>query len=135
MDNIAWKPEYELGIKEIDAQHIKLVAILNTLIDAMRSGKGRQIAGDILKDLVSYMDTHFKTEEVYFEKFNYAETIAHVAEHEKLRTRVLELVADLDKNKLLISGELLRFLTTWLDGHIRRTDRKYITCFKENGLL
>ncbi len=134
MDDMQWRTEYSLGIPEIDNQHRKLISLLNNLLDAMRKGKGREIALATLKDLVAYTDSHFKTEEAYFEKFHYSDTTAHRQEHDALRKKALQLLEGQESGKLGISTEILHFLTEWIDTHILKTDKKYISLFKDNGL-
>jgi hemerythrin len=51
---ITWSDEYQLGIKEIDAQHQKLVAMINTLHNAMKEGRGKDVIQPILNELLAY---------------------------------------------------------------------------------
>jgi len=69
MSIIQWDESLSVKVKEIDAQHQKLINLLNELFDAMRVGKGNQILGGILHGLLTYTQTHFKNEEMYFDKF------------------------------------------------------------------
>ena len=78
---IDWDDSFSVKVKEIDAQHKRLVDMLNELYDAMRQGKGKEVLGKIIGGLIEYTDVHFKTEEKYFDKFGYPETEAHKKEH------------------------------------------------------
>jgi hemerythrin len=49
---LAWKPEYSVGVSELDQQHKGLVAMMNELHDAMMQGKGSEVLGGILKRLI-----------------------------------------------------------------------------------
>lgn len=51
---------YSVGIASIDAQHKKLVALVNNLFEAMKSGKGATVVGSILDELIQYTASHFK---------------------------------------------------------------------------
>jgi len=39
MEHITWKPEYSVGVKEIDEQHQNFVNILNTLYQSILNQK------------------------------------------------------------------------------------------------
>ena len=91
MPIINWSQNLSVGINSIDEQHKKLVGMVNKLYDAMKEGKAKDILGNLLTELVSYTDSHFKTEEQLFNKYRYAETTAHKSEHDKLRNEVISL--------------------------------------------
>ena len=69
MPLIQWDDSLRVNIAEIDAQHRKLVGMINELNEAMRMGKGKEILGKTVQGLIEYTQTHFQTEEKYFEKF------------------------------------------------------------------
>jgi hemerythrin len=131
---IEWSSSYSVNVAEIDSQHQKLVALINQLNDAMAQGKGRDVAGKILGDLIDYTSTHFSTEEKYFDKFGYSESLSHKKEHAELTKKVLEFQDGFNKGNLALSLELMRFLKEWLIVHIQGTDKKYSAFFNEKGL-
>ncbi len=134
MSLITWNTSYAVGVAEIDTQHQKLVDLINKLHDAMKAGKSNTVLGGLLSDLVSYTGYHFATEEKYFDKFHYAESPAHRAEHRKLVAEVVEFQKKFKSGAASISMDLMEFLKKWLTDHIAGSDRKYVACFKENGL-
>ena len=131
---MSWGPQFEIGIQEIDQQHRKLVSMVNTLYKAVKEGKGRETMGQLLNELVSYTDYHFKTEEYYFDKFGYPETDLHKEIHRKLVQKVLNFKEKFDRGEADISYDLLNFLKDWLVNHIGKTDKKYGPFLKEKGL-
>ena len=50
MSFIEWDEKYSVQVKEIDEQHQKLIGLINTLHDAMRDGKGRDVISGIIGD-------------------------------------------------------------------------------------
>ena len=60
---ITWNPTYSVQNAEIDQQHQKLLALLGELETAMLEGRGAEILGNTLDQVLEYTDYHFSTEE------------------------------------------------------------------------
>lgn len=131
---IEWTADLTLGIKEIDNQHRRLVAMINDLHDAMRQGKGKEVLGKIIDGLAAYTETHFKTEEKYFDQFAYPKAYTHKSEHNNFVQKVTEFRAGFSEGKFGLSTEVMNYLSDWLKNHIRGSDREYLPVFKSNGL-
>ena len=59
MEVITWKPEYDIGIQEIDEQHRRLVALINNLYNALvRKGSTEEI-GQVIDEVIDYTKVHF----------------------------------------------------------------------------
>ncbi|MCC6932951.1 MAG: hemerythrin family protein [Deltaproteobacteria bacterium] len=129
-----WSDALSVGIKEIDNQHAQLVALINKLHEAMRSGKTKEALSEILKELISYTGNHFATEEKYFDQFKYEATATHKIEHKKLVQQVLDFQKQFESGKISLSIDIMNFLGDWLKNHIQGTDKKYIACFQKNGV-
>ncbi|MGC9022873.1 MAG: bacteriohemerythrin, partial [Dissulfurimicrobium sp.] len=121
----SWGPNLSVGIKSIDEQHKKLVRMVNAIHDVVKSGKGKEVTGKILNELVEYTAYHFKTEEDYFQKYSYPETKEHMAIHASLVKKVLDFKDKFDRGAAMLDFELLNFLKNWLVDHIGVTDKKY----------
>ncbi len=134
MSLIAWDDSLSVNVAEIDRQHQKLVAMINELHDAMKSGKGKDVMGKILSGLISYTDTHFKAEENYFVQFKYPDAASHIKEHVAFVKKVSDFQHDFEAGRLTVSIDTLYFLRDWLQGHIKGTDKKYSSFFHEKGL-
>jgi Hemerythrin len=52
---------YSVGVKVMDQQHKRLVALVNELFEAMQRGSGNQGAAKVLRGLLDYTRTHFRT--------------------------------------------------------------------------
>jgi hemerythrin len=130
-----WSADLSVNIKEIDEQHKKLINLLNDLHDAMKAGKGKILLGSIFTELVKYTDTHFKFEEEYFTKYNYAQTKEHSDEHDSLRKTALELKAKFDSGNIVITVEVLNFLVGWIENHIMKIDKRYTQFLNSKGVF
>ncbi len=135
MPIIDWDAKLSVNINIIDEQHKKLVGLVNALYDAMKEGKAKDILGNLLTELVSYTDYHFKTEEELFKKHGYPESAAHKLEHDKLRKEVLDLKAKFDQGEMIITVEVLYFLRDWLGKHILGSDKKYSPFLISKGVI
>lgn len=134
MSLIEWNDSFSLGIDKIDEQHQRLIALLNKLHDAMKTGQGKEVLTDILNGLIEYTAYHFKTEEDLFQKFSFEGKDGHVAEHKAFVDRLNEFQTKFGAGDAVLTMEILQFLNTWVRKHIQGIDREYIDCFKENGV-
>lgn len=131
---ITWNDSLSVNVAEIDQQHKKLVALINDLNDAMSVGKGKDILGRIVNDLVVYTATHFKAEEKYFAQFGYPDTFNHRREHVAFVKKVTAFKEGFEKGNLPLTVEVMRFMSDWLKKHIMGTDKKYSQFFNDKGL-
>lgn len=134
MSLITWNDKYSVNINEIDGQHQKLVRLINLLHDSMKEGKGRDLIGKVLNDLVNYTIFHFSYEEKLFDKYGYPGNQTHRLEHKNLVEKVKKFVQDFEKGKGVLPFEVMNFLQDWLLNHISGTDKKYSAFFNSKGL-
>ncbi|HET9408990.1 MAG TPA: bacteriohemerythrin [Candidatus Sulfotelmatobacter sp.] len=129
-----WKPNYSVKVEAMDKQHKKLFELVNELSEAMRVGKGKHVAGEVLNRLVDYTVQHFSAEEKLMEKHKYAAFSTHRIEHRHLTDKVLAFKKDFDAGNSSITPELLTFLQQWLTNHIQVVDRGYSEFLNSNGV-
>ena len=120
-----WNTIYNTGIIHIDAQHQKLVALINNLHEEMKKGSGNKILDLVLKELLEYVFYHFNAEEEMFAKYSYPEFHLHRAEHDALTKKLLELREKFKAGNTFITSELITFLKSWLTIHILQSDMKF----------
>jgi hemerythrin len=131
---ITWNESFAVNIKQIDEQHKGLVELVNSLHDAMKAGKGNDVMGPILSDLMRYTAIHFSTEEKLFEQFAYPENLRHKMEHDDLTSKVKAFSNDFRSGKLSVTIEVMHFLRDWLRNHILGSDLKYAPFLKNKGV-
>ena len=134
MGLINWNNDLSVNIVEIDQQHQKLVGMINELHDAMRARKTLKILGKIIDDLIDYTVIHFSFEEKYFAEFRYYKTLSHKNEHKNFIKKIKEFKQGFDSGRLMMSVDIMNFLTEWLVKHIQGSDRLYVSLFHEKGL-
>ena len=120
-----WRNEFSVEIGSVDAQHKMLFQIAGELYAAMESGQSKAAMARLLDRLVQYTKVHFAHEERLMKMHGYKDFAAHKAEHDALTAQVMKFQQDFEEGKVSMSVQLLQFLRSWLETHIRGTDRKY----------
>jgi hemerythrin len=121
---MTWSDNLSVKVNEIDAQHKRLLELLNQMHEAMTQGKGRDIMGKTLGGLIDYTRTHFADEERLMTTHKYPAYAAHKAEHDELMQKVLTLQSQYLLGTGALTLEVMRFLQDWLATHIQKTDRQ-----------
>ena len=122
---ISWKPEYSVGIEELDTQHQKMFEILNVLNDAVEAGDDVEADFFTVRLLRYYSEYHFNSEEQLMEKYHYLGLDEHKEEHEKFKAHVYGLKKEFPDDKILLASRLKEFVQEWVIEHILGTDKKY----------
>ena len=121
---ITWNNMLSTGVTEQDNQHKKLIDLINQLNDAMQAGKGSEVLGKVLAELVNYTVFHFGYEEKLMAQHKYEDTPAHKAEHSKFVQTAGDFKKKFDSGTAVVSVEIMNFLRDWLTSHIMKTDKK-----------
>jgi hemerythrin len=122
----AWNDAYCIGVPEIDAQHRRLYSLAAELHTAMNSGKGKNVLGGVLQNLINYTKSHFAAEEKLMQRCGYPDLAAHRAKHDEMTQKVLQLQHDFQAGNIMLSIEVMEYLNNWLRQHIGGTDRQYV---------
>ena len=122
-----WNRNFETGIAEVDAQHRRLVALLNTLVSHLTVQADAPTLNAIFDELSDYAVNHFASEEqIWQEAFgDDAWELQHHDSHtgfidEVLRLRAEEGVKPLED----VIEDIVSFLTHWLALHIIESDKR-----------
>lgn len=129
-----WRDSFSVGVSAMDAQHQKLVGLINLLADAMQAGKGNQVIGPVLTELVAYTQTHFTDEEQLMARHGYLELDTHKIEHRNLTHQVGDFEKQFSAGKIAVSIGLMNFLKDWLTHHIQGSDKRYGAFLNKRGV-
>ncbi len=133
-DLFVWTPRLATGIEKIDQQHQQLIRLINELHRAMKLRKGAREAGRILDELVEYTNYHFGFEEELFKRYNYPNRTEHEKAHRDLVAKVTEFKNQFQEGTAGLSMDLMQFLTSWLKGHIMKTDMAYTSLLADKDI-
>ncbi|HEY0844104.1 MAG TPA: bacteriohemerythrin [Noviherbaspirillum sp.] len=131
-----WHAHYAIGHATIDAQHRKLIDILNDLhallndsnVDHPDTG-----AGKVFDQLAEYVVMHFAYEEQLIAEAGYPvdKVDAHKKQHNALLRRVQQVMHAYEDGDPTALAELLPYLYgDWLIEHICHSDKDFAPCLE-----
>ena len=130
-----WQDSYLTHIDELDAQHQKLVALINGLYtDLMNCPEDAEKQACVLKtldELVEYSGYHFAAEEKLMLEYDYPEYERHKQEHENFKHKVAQLMQPQTEAANAWPFPVVVFLRDWLASHVIKTDQRYGPYLKE----
>ncbi len=131
---IKWDNKFSLGISIIDKEHRNFIDAVNKSFVEMEQNYNPVAIKELLRGMTNYTLTHFATEETYMRKFKYPEYKYHKKIHDDFTMTANANLRKVIKGDYQIIKDALLYLIGWVLNHIQDTDRKYINCFKKNGL-
>ena len=134
MAAINWDETLSVKINSIDAQHKKLIELINSFYDNIMQGSTKEKLMELIKALKDYAIVHFSMEEKYMKQFDFPGYGIHKMEHEKFVETVLNFEEKYKTGKLLMSLEITSFIKDWITSHIKGTDKQYSNFLIEKGV-
>ncbi len=123
MSNVGWRPEYELGIEAIDAQHRRMFASVDDLLAAIGAGEADAV-GPMLTFLRRYVLEHFADEQALMAAAGYPLADAHAAEHARFALELFDVQARYGREPQSpwLAAKLGVGLADWLRDHMLGSD-------------
>ena len=137
---IDWDERYTIGIPHIDSQHLQLLDIINDLHKACceSDSKALEQFRQAVRDTVTYVKTHFSSEEQIMEKFSYPDMSEHKKIHSEFAQEILGVAVSFEEGKKLVPNNFVRFLKDYVLSHIAIVDAKlgaYIQELQNTGIM
>jgi hemerythrin-like metal-binding protein len=122
---IEWTPNLAVGYAPVDRQHQELFKRVDTLVNAMQSGQGKDAVDKTLAFLETYVVEHFSMEQNLMQANRYPQAAAHTAQHQAfLETfKNLKTAYQTDGISASLSIKLQQAVCGWLRDHIAKTDK------------
>ena len=119
-----WDSSLETGYPKVDNQHKQLIAALNEIAEASKTGKGKEEIFKTVDFLTGYTIMHFSDEEKLMEKYEYIDYLYHKRLHDDFKITVGNLTKQLIQEGP--TEEMVSVVTTaigdWLLNHIKGDD-------------
>ncbi len=125
MPYINWDPSFSVGVGPLDGQHQTLFQIINRFYDAMEMHAPQAVLSAIFGEVLDYTNMHFKLEEAIMRRYSYPGFERHRQYHQQLVARAVAIKSDIDAGQRDAPRDALRFLTDWLEKHIKGCDVDY----------
>ena len=125
MPIMEWDAALDIGVDAMNAEHKRLLDIMNELFDKSKAGVEGMEINDLVSTLGAYTVEHFQHEEKFMEDTGYPETDMHKRLHANLLKKFATHAAAIKENNGHAPDEFFHFLKFWLSAHIKALDIKY----------
>ena len=116
MSRFVWRGDYKTGQADIDAQHERLFALADQLVNAESTDQLKVYYMALFK----HTREHFGIEEVLMKASKYPGYKQHIALHDELLGKLVNLSQAIHENRW--DEELLVEIAEWFVEHIREVD-------------
>jgi diguanylate cyclase (GGDEF)-like protein/hemerythrin-like metal-binding protein/PAS domain S-box-containing protein len=127
-----WGEAHAVGVRMVDAQHRRLVHLMNRLGDELKAAHGRDAILAALWALVSFTRQHFATEEKLMDRPpGWPGAAAHAHAHKKLLEDLMSLTLNPEVKSMMLT---VRFLEEWLVRHVEEMDKPMGAWLRDQGV-
>jgi hemerythrin-like metal-binding protein len=124
MAYFVWAQDMVIDGGAIDEEHKKLVDLLNTLHDATSQGRGREVVGKLLGELIVDTADHLRNEEAAMAAAGFPNLERHKIGHQAFVDELHKLQQRYQQGSISVAAQLSSVLRDWLSLHIRRNDKE-----------
>jgi hemerythrin-like metal-binding protein len=126
-----WGPDLVVDNGVIDAEHMRLVDLVNELHTATSEGRGQEVVGRIMKELIEYTVYHFRNEEGLMSSLRFPGLAPHKLGHDQFIDELRKLQEKYEAGSITVASQLSTVLRDWLSLHIRREDKEIVRFTKK----
>ena len=128
-----WADDMVIDNGQIDAEHRKLVDLVNELHTATSQGNGQSVVADLLERLIADTAEHLRHEEMQMQQAEFPGLENHRVGHEHFVDDLRALKAKLDAGSITVAAQLSSVLRDWLSLHIRRNDKEMVGFIRQKN--
>jgi len=125
MKKITWSEEYSVGVEALDAQHQKIIEMINLLADSSKQGGDLDAIAFVVNEMHSYIIEHFSTEEKMLKKKKYPGLKAQRASHDAFIKEFSYICLEVSRDRSGGVKRLTDYLSNWWSSHILEEDMQY----------
>lgn len=124
---IVWSDKMSVGDRVIDADHKKLIELINTIETQLEGETDLAVFTDTMHQLEKYTDIHFEREEEIMKQVYYARHYQHMIRHHELRNEFKQIkekmFTQIEKfHEVQDVEQLCDLLRHWLMDHVFAED-------------
>lgn len=145
---LVWINQMSVEEPNIDAQHKKLIAGVNMLLEATKSEESIKKVREIIHFMDNYVKIHFSYEEDYMARIKYPKLELHRKIHQSFMQYYLDFKARLNRELVdkgsaeFVSDKVLKmiseareYVSFWLKNHMLGDDQGFHEYAKKNHLI
>jgi hemerythrin-like metal-binding protein len=121
-----WADDMVIDGGPIDADHQHLVRLVNELHTATSQGRGQEVVGQILEELIRYTADHLQREEARMAAVHFPGLEKHKKGHVAFVDDLRRLQQRYEAGQITVAAGLSSVLRDWLSLHIRRSDKELL---------
>jgi len=124
--HIEWSDDLAVGFSRIDDQHRELFKRVNSLIDAIWDGKGKDEVMKFINFLSGYVVDHFGDEEAFMMRYDFPKYREHKALHDAFIAKFERIATAFESGDAppTLVTDTADDSCTWLRNHIRIMDKE-----------
>ena len=134
MKKIEWIEEYSVGVAELDAQHIKIIEVINELNANQGLSSRSEKLHNLLGRIIVYAQQHLDYEEQLLKENNYPDLENHLEKHQDYKQKISDFAVEILEYREDLSPKLLDYLNHWWINHILKEDMQYKPFFESRGI-
>ena len=118
-----WADDMVIDNGPIDKDHQILVRQVNELHTATSEGRGHEVVGRLLDELIRDTVEHIRREEQEMARMGYPRLVQHKQGHDQFVADLQGLQRKFEGGSSTVASQLSTVLRDWLSLHIRRSDK------------
>ena len=128
MSLLQWKPEYSVGVADVDLEHKALIEMINDTYGRLEQHGDSADIEECLGELHASIAAHFALEETLMRASAYPEYQAHKEDHEGLLDQVRDFMdgyfEDPDTGRIILQQQLDQWFSVHFSSHDARLHRR-----------
>ncbi len=124
---IEWQKHFELGIRDVDAEHRELIELINQVHRHLEAGELGDPVSAVLGDIHAQIAAHFALEERIMSQRRYRHYDEHKADHEALLDEIRDIMDRYEDDGSYDSPAFGAQLSRWFTEHFRTHDARLHT--------
>jgi hemerythrin-like metal-binding protein len=128
---IDWKPEFAVGIDDVDVEHQELIALINEVYENLqRQDVNKRQVTDALGEIHARIAAHFALEEHIMQQAHYDQLAEHKADHDLLLGDIVDIIERYEADAYFKYEEVLsEHLRDWFSVHFQTHDARLHALF------